>query len=138
MHGLVKVLDAEAQAIEAKGAQFTNAFGVNGARVDFLEKFDPRLVWSAFVESDLNVFMAVPTIYHRLLVLAARVLVSHYRIVVVVDPEPWVDSRRGDLWRAALVRASVGRTAIWITADPELADRADYVHELVDGSLRPS
>lgn len=78
------------------------------------------------------------TIYHRLLVLAARVLVSHYRIVVVVDPEPWVDSRRGGLWRAALVRASVGRTAIWITGDPELADRADYVHELVDGSLRPS
>jgi len=76
------------------------------------------------------------TIYHRLLVLAARVLVSHYRIVVVVDPEPWVDSRRGELWRAALVRASVGRTSIWITGDPELADRADYVHELVDGSLR--
>jgi len=78
------------------------------------------------------------TIYHRLLVLAARVLVSHYRIVVVVDPEPWVDSRRGDLWRAALVRACVGRTAIWITGDPELADRADYVHELVDGALRTS
>jgi ABC-type transport system involved in cytochrome bd biosynthesis fused ATPase/permease subunit len=74
--------------------------------------------------------------YHRLLVLAARVLVSHYRLVVVVDPEPWVDARRGDQWRAALVRASVGRTAIWITADPELADRADHVHELVDGSLR--
>ncbi len=78
------------------------------------------------------------TIYHRLLVLAARVLVSHYRIVVVVDPEPWVDSRRRDLWRAALVRASVGRTSIWITGDPELADRAEYVHELVDGSIRPS
>jgi len=76
------------------------------------------------------------TTYQRLLVLAARVLVSHYRIVVVVDPEPWVDSRRGDLWRAALVRASVGRTSIWITGDPELADRADHVHELVDGSLR--
>lgn len=78
------------------------------------------------------------TIYHRLLVLAARVLVSHYRIVVVVDPEPWVDSRRGNLWRAALVRASVGRTAIWITGDPELADRADHVHELADGVLRAS
>ena len=74
--------------------------------------------------------------YHRLLVLAARVLVSHYRLVVVVDPEPWVDARRADRWRAALVRASVGRTSIWITGDPELADRADYVHELVEGSLR--
>jgi len=74
--------------------------------------------------------------YHKLLVLAARVLVSHYRLVVVVDPEPWVDARRGDHWRAALVRASVGRTSIWITGDPELADRADHVHELVDGSLR--
>jgi ABC-type transport system involved in cytochrome bd biosynthesis fused ATPase/permease subunit len=74
--------------------------------------------------------------YHRLLVLAARVLVSHYRLVVVVDPEPWVDARRGDRWRAALVRASVGRTSIWITGDPELADRADHVHELVEGSLR--
>ncbi len=78
------------------------------------------------------------TTYQRLLVLAARVLVSHYRLVVVVDPEPWVDSRRGDLWRAALVRASVGRTSIWITGDPDLADRADHVHELEGGVLRPS
>ena len=75
-------------------------------------------------------------IHHRLLVLAARVLVSHYRVVVAVDPAPWVDLRRKDVWRAALVRASVGRTSIWITNDPELADRADYVHELVDGALR--
>jgi len=76
------------------------------------------------------------SLYHRLLVLAARVLVSHYRLLVVVDPAPWVDVRRRDLWRAALVRASVGRTAIWITDDPELADRADHVHELVGGALR--
>lgn len=78
------------------------------------------------------------TVYHRLLVLAARVLVSPYRVVVVVDPEPWVDSRHGDLWRAALVRTSVGRTSIWITGDPGLADRADYVHEFVGGALRQS
>ena len=76
------------------------------------------------------------SLYHRLLVLAARVLVSHYRLLVVVDPAPWVDVRRRDLWRAALVRASVGRTAIWITDDPELADRADHVHEMVGGALR--
>jgi hypothetical protein len=74
--------------------------------------------------------------HHKLLVLAGRVLISHYRMVVVVDPEPWVDARRGEHWRSALVRASVGRTSIWITGDPELADRADHVHELVDGSLR--
>jgi ABC-type multidrug transport system fused ATPase/permease subunit len=72
----------------------------------------------------------------RLRVLAARVLVSHYRVVVVVDPIPWVDARSAERWRTALVRASVGRTAVWITTDPELADRADHHHELVDGSLR--
>lgn len=74
--------------------------------------------------------------FDRLLVLAARVLVSHYRLIVVVDSGPWVDARHMDLWRAALVRASVGRTAVWITDDGELADRADHVHELVDGALR--
>jgi ABC-type transport system involved in cytochrome bd biosynthesis fused ATPase/permease subunit len=76
------------------------------------------------------------SIYHRLLVLAARVLVSHYRVVVVLDPAPWVDLGRKDVWRAALVRASVGRTSIWITGDPELADRAEYVHEFRGGALR--
>ena len=76
------------------------------------------------------------TAYDRQLVLAARALVSHYHLLVVVDPSPWVDVRRRDLWRATLVRASVGRTAVWITDDRELADRADRVHELVDGALR--
>ena len=75
--------------------------------------------------------------FHRLLVLAGRVLVSHYRLVVAVDPGPWVDSRRTELWRSALVRSSVGRTSVWITNDVELADRAGRVLELVDGSLRP-
>jgi predicted ABC-type transport system involved in lysophospholipase L1 biosynthesis ATPase subunit len=74
--------------------------------------------------------------FHRLLVQAARVLVSHYRILVVVDPGPWVDARRSEVWRAAVVRASVGRTAVWITDDAELADRADHVLEVVDGALR--
>lgn len=78
------------------------------------------------------------SLHHRLLVLAARVLVSHYSVLVVVDPSPWVDLRRREVWRAALVRASVGRTSIWITADPELADRAEYVHELRGGALRSS
>jgi len=76
--------------------------------------------------------------YFRLLVLAARVLVSHYRVLVVVDPGPWVDVRLTDLWRAALVRASVGRTAIWITNDVDLADRADHVYEYSDGVLKRS
>jgi ABC-type transport system involved in cytochrome bd biosynthesis fused ATPase/permease subunit len=73
---------------------------------------------------------------HRLRLLAARVLVSHYRLVVVVDPQPWIDARAGELWRAAVVRASVGRTAVWITPDPDLADRADHRFRLVEGSLR--
>jgi ABC-type multidrug transport system fused ATPase/permease subunit len=75
-------------------------------------------------------------ILERLLVLAARVLVSHYRLVVVVDSAPWVDARHSHLWRAALVRTSVGRTSVWITDDRELADRADHVYELVEGALR--
>jgi ABC-type multidrug transport system fused ATPase/permease subunit len=73
---------------------------------------------------------------HRLRLLAARVLVSHHRLLVVVDPCPWVDARAGELWRAAVVRASVGRTAIWITPDPDLAARADHRCEFVEGALR--
>ncbi len=72
----------------------------------------------------------------RLLVLAARVLPSAYRMIVVVDPMPWTDAVRREIWRGAVVRASVGRTAIWITADRELAARADRVLELRHGSLR--
>jgi ABC-type multidrug transport system fused ATPase/permease subunit len=74
---------------------------------------------------------------HRLLVLAARVIPSNYRIVVVVDPMPWVNAVRGELWRVAVVRASVGRTAIWITPDRELAERAGLVLEYRHGALRP-
>ncbi len=76
------------------------------------------------------------SILHRLLVLAARVLASHYRVLVVVDPMPWVNAVRGELWRAAVVRASVGRTAVWITADRELARRASQRMELRHGALR--
>ena len=50
--------------------------------------------------------------FHRLLVLAARVIPSSYHLVVVVDPMPWVNAVRGELWRSAVVRASVGRTAL--------------------------
>jgi ABC-type transport system involved in cytochrome bd biosynthesis fused ATPase/permease subunit len=76
--------------------------------------------------------------FHRSLVLAARALVSHCRILVVVDGSLWIDARSKAIWRAAVVRASVGRTAIWITDDAELADRADHVHDLVDGAMRTS
>jgi predicted ABC-type transport system involved in lysophospholipase L1 biosynthesis ATPase subunit len=76
--------------------------------------------------------------FHRLLVLAARVIPSQYRVVCVVDPMAWVNAVRGEVWRAAVVRASVGRTAIWITADRDLAARADQVLELRNGSLRPT
>jgi malonyl-CoA/methylmalonyl-CoA synthetase len=38
-----------------------------GARCQFLSKFDPREVWRRFVQTDLTLFMAVPTIYFRLI-----------------------------------------------------------------------
>jgi len=74
--------------------------------------------------------------YHRLLVLAARVIPSSYHMVVVVDPMPWVNAVRGELWRSAVVRASVGRTAIWLTPDRDLAARASHVVEYRQGALR--
>ncbi len=75
--------------------------------------------------------------FHRLLVAVARVIPSSYRLVVVVDPMPWVNAVRGEVWRAALVRASVGRTAVWITPDRELARRATRRMEYRQGALRP-
>jgi len=76
------------------------------------------------------------TPFHRLLVLVARVIHSSYHMVVVVDPMPWVNAVRGKLWRAAVVRASVGRTAIWLTPDRDLALRAGHVVEYRHGALR--
>ena len=75
--------------------------------------------------------------FHRLLVLVARVIPSSYRLLVVVDPMPWVDVVRGESWRAAIVRTSVGRTAIWITSDRDLAQRATHIMEYRQGALRP-
>ena len=57
-------------------------------------------------------------------------------MVVVVDPMPWVNAVRGELWRSAVVRASVGRTAIWLTPDRDLAARASHVVEYRQGALR--
>jgi hypothetical protein len=74
--------------------------------------------------------------YHRMLVLAARVIPSSYRLLVVVDPMPWVSAGRGERWRSALVRASVGRTAVWLTPDRDLATRATHVMEYRHGALR--
>ena len=76
------------------------------------------------------------TPFHRLLVLVARVIPSSYRVVVVVDPMPWVNAVRGEVWRTAVVRASVGRTSIWLTPDRELAERADLGLEYRHGALR--
>lgn len=72
----------------------------------------------------------------RLLLLAARVIPSDYRVLVVIDPMLWVNTVRGEMWRAAVIRASVGRTAIWITMDRELAGRAARTMEFRQGSLR--
>jgi predicted ABC-type transport system involved in lysophospholipase L1 biosynthesis ATPase subunit len=76
------------------------------------------------------------TPFHRLLVLVARVIPSSYHLLVVVDPMPWVNAVRGELWRSAVVRASVGRTAIWLTPDRDLATRANQVVEFRQGALR--
>lgn len=77
------------------------------------------------------------TVLHRLLVQAGRLVPSHYRVVVVLDPRPWVNAVRAELWRTALVRAAVGRTTLWITTDVELVSRASRVFELRGGGLRP-
>ncbi len=76
------------------------------------------------------------SVFHKMLVLVARVIPSAYRVLVVVDPMPWVNAMRGELWRTAVVRASVGRTSIWITPDRELAGRATLVMEYRQGALR--
>jgi len=75
--------------------------------------------------------------HHRLMVQLARVVVSHYRLLVVVDPMVSVNPVRSELWRAAVVRTSVGRTAVWVTPDRELAQRAERVLVLRHGTLRP-
>ena len=77
------------------------------------------------------------TVFHRLLVQAGRLVPSHYRVAVVLDPRPWVNAVRAEVWRTALVRAAVGRTTLWITTDVELASRATRVFELRGGGLRP-
>jgi predicted ABC-type transport system involved in lysophospholipase L1 biosynthesis ATPase subunit len=66
----------------------------------------------------------------------ARVIPSDYRLLVVVDPSPWADAHRRMHWHRSVVRASVGRTAIWFTADRELASRADRAMVLSHGNLR--
>ncbi len=38
-----------------------------GARCDMLTRFDPQKVWKRFEEGDLTLFMAVPTIYSKLI-----------------------------------------------------------------------
>jgi len=75
--------------------------------------------------------------FHRLLLQTARIIPSHYRILVVIDPEPWVNRVRAEMWRSAVVRASTGRTAVWITPDRDLASRAEHCLEWRHGRLVP-
>ncbi len=76
------------------------------------------------------------TTQERLHVVAARVLPSNYRVVVVLDPMPWSNAVRGELWRSTVVRSSLGRTSVWITADRDLAGRADDTVVFRNGTLR--
>ena len=39
----------------------------SGACVEFQPRFEPEMVWIRFLEGGLTLFMAVPTIYHRLI-----------------------------------------------------------------------
>ena len=73
---------------------------------------------------------------HRMQLAAARVFPSDYRVMVVADQAPWVDPEHRELWRRCVVRTSIGRTAIWFTADRELAARADRAMVLSHGNLR--
>jgi len=75
--------------------------------------------------------------FHRMLVQAARVIPSPYRVVIAVDPVPWVNPVRGALWRAALIRACLGRTSVVLTPDRELADCMDRVLLFRHGNIRP-
>lgn len=38
-----------------------------GATVQFIERFDPPLVWQKLTEGTINIFMAVPTVYYKLI-----------------------------------------------------------------------
>ena len=53
VHGLINVLSCALWA---------------GAKCEVLSKFDAKVVWSAFARGDITVFMAVPTIYSKLIV----------------------------------------------------------------------
>lgn len=74
--------------------------------------------------------------YHRFLLQAARVIPSSYRVIVALDPMPWINPVRGGIWRAALLRACLGRTSIVLTADRELAGCMDRVLLYRHGNLR--
>jgi len=108
-----------------------------GVRVAVYEACALGEVASALGERELDEDGRPLSVFHRLLVLTARVIPSHYRLLVVVDPMPWVNAVRGELWRAAVVRASVGRTSVWVTHDRELASRADTMLEFRHGALLP-
>ncbi len=86
---------------------------------------------------DINARGEPLSVVHRLLLLAARIVPSQYKVVVVVDPATWMNSVQCELWRQAVVRASVGRTAVMFTADRELAERASQMMEFRHGALRP-
>ncbi len=73
--------------------------------------------------------------FHRLLVEAARIIPSTYRILIAVDPMHWVNPVHGGLWRAALIRACLGRTSIVLTADRELAECMDRIMFFRHGRL---
>ncbi|MGK0139207.1 MAG: malonyl-CoA/methylmalonyl-CoA synthetase [Algoriphagus sp.] len=39
----------------------------SGACLEFIERFDPKMIFKVFIENKVNIFMAVPTIYFKLI-----------------------------------------------------------------------
>ncbi len=123
-------------SLESNIAALAGAPLSRGAAAAVHEACDLGEVEEALGPRSLEVDGSPLGVFHRMLLLVARVLPSHYRVVVVLDAMPWVNAVRGELWRTAVVRASVGRTAFWITADRALAAKADRVLTLRGGALR--
>lgn len=74
--------------------------------------------------------------HDRMMLQLARVAVSSFRVLIVMDPMLWFDPVRAEIRRSAIVRASVGRTAVWLTPDRDLARRADRTVLFSHGTLR--
>lgn len=78
-----------------------------GATIDFLPKFEAKEVWKRFVECDYTLFMAVPTIYNRLIEAwehsteVERINYSHAvgKMRLMVSGSAALPTKTLDIWR---------------------------------------